>query len=84
MLTGVDLQDEHAELYASLARCNDYRAVIATLTRTAEDFELYRHPASSTQYAKLRKALRPLVRTVLSAGILEAGGEAASATVRLC
>ncbi|VDC07211.1 unnamed protein product [Peniophora sp. CBMAI 1063] len=77
--TGVNLKDTDSVLYRRLKDCFGCDAVVDVLVEAAQDFGLYRHPSAGRVYEDIRRALKPIVRAVLSAGALEAGGELASA-----
>ena len=82
-ITGSDILDQAPDLYRLLEGCSDYIAIVDVLVKTADDFGLYRHPSSGDVRAKLRGALQPIVRVVLSSGVLDAGGEVAASMVRM-
>ncbi|KZV76559.1 hypothetical protein PENSPDRAFT_423494 [Peniophora sp. CONT] len=75
--TGVDLTDENTDLSQQLKNCAGYRDVVIALDRVAQAFEVYRNPHNGIG-TRIRKALRPVVRAVISSGVLEASGETAA------
>ncbi|KZV59736.1 hypothetical protein PENSPDRAFT_672153 [Peniophora sp. CONT] len=76
--TGVDLKDHDSDLYRRLYGSSDLQAVLEVLVKAAKDFGLYRHPSADDVCDKIRCALKPIVRVVLSTGVLEVGGELAA------
>ena len=78
--TGTDLRDESTDMHKRLAGCLSSGTIIAVLGDIVQDFTRYRYP-SKVAGTRIRNALRRIVRAALA--VVEVGGEAAAAAVRL-